>query len=349
MDRYQHILGCLLGTALGDAVGLRREGLSRQRAMRMYGGKPLQPNLMLGMGLCSDDTEHTQMVGRAIVLSQGDVSRFELAFARELRRWMLAIPAGVGFATLKACGKLLLRVSPEHSGVFSAGNGPAMRSALIGVSLSSDEDVEYFVRSSTRITHTDPKALTGAMIVARAARVSMTHASMDAIEFVGSAARSADGSEMRDLLESATKCLKQGKTPVEFAETQGWSRGVRGYINHSVPAALYCWAHSPNDFRQCVENAVLLGGDTDTVAAITGAICGANLGADKLPADWIEALSEWPRNLEWMHQLADCLCKHSAQETTQTLPKMHWLATIPRNALFAAMVISLGFRRLLPP
>ena len=59
MDRYSNILGCLLGTALGDAVGLRREGLSRQRAMRLYGGAPLQPNLLFGWGFCSDDTEHT--------------------------------------------------------------------------------------------------------------------------------------------------------------------------------------------------------------------------------------------------------------------------------------------------
>jgi ADP-ribosyl-[dinitrogen reductase] hydrolase len=50
MDRYSNILRCLLWAAVGDAVGLRREGLSRQRAMRMYGGAPLKPNLLFGCG-----------------------------------------------------------------------------------------------------------------------------------------------------------------------------------------------------------------------------------------------------------------------------------------------------------
>ncbi len=55
MDRYPHILGCLLGTALGDAVGLRREGLSPQRAARMFGARPLAPDLIFGWGWCSDE------------------------------------------------------------------------------------------------------------------------------------------------------------------------------------------------------------------------------------------------------------------------------------------------------
>src|SRR5690349_12154175 len=131
MDVQPYILGCLLGTALGDAAGLRREGLSRQRAERMYGGAPLSPTLVLDRGFCSDDTEHTQMVGCAIVLSGGEAKEFERQFSRQLKCWLLTVPAGVGWATLRACVKLLLGFGPTRSGVFSAGNGPAMRSALI--------------------------------------------------------------------------------------------------------------------------------------------------------------------------------------------------------------------------
>ena len=158
MDLYRHILGCLLGAAVGDAVGLQREGLSRQRAMRMYGGPPLSPSLLGGLGFCSDDTEHTLMIGRALALAHGDVKRFERQFASDLRKWLLTCPAGVGFATLRACLKLLVGFSPSSSGVFSAGNGPAMRSALIGVCTRSNERLGEFVRPSSRVTHTDPKA-----------------------------------------------------------------------------------------------------------------------------------------------------------------------------------------------
>src|SRR4029079_1298112 len=141
MNLYQHILGCLLGTAVGDAVGLRREGLSRARALRMYGGPPLMPALVWGRGFCSDDTEHTLMVARALALSAGNPEHFEAFLAADLKRWLLTLPAGVGLATLRACLKLLIGFAPRHSGVFSAGNGPAMRSALTGVCASDERQL----------------------------------------------------------------------------------------------------------------------------------------------------------------------------------------------------------------
>src|SRR5688572_20970981 len=98
VSRYARLLGCLLGTALGDAVGLPREGLSRRRAEKWYGSQPLRPNLIAGNGFCSDDTEHTQMVGRALALSRGNVPEFERELARQLRRWIATLPAGVGLA-----------------------------------------------------------------------------------------------------------------------------------------------------------------------------------------------------------------------------------------------------------
>lgn len=349
MERYTHILGCLLGTALGDAVGLRREGLSRRRAARMYGGPPLTPNLILGRGLCSDDTEHTQIVGRALVLSNGDVDKFEQELCSQFKRWLLSLPAGVGLATLRACLKLLLGFSPSRSGVFSAGNGPSMRSALIGVWSDSESQLQDFVRCCSRITHTDPKAEEGALIVARAARLKVNGIQTEPIDFLAQIAGQVKGEELSLRLRSAYESLTKKKTPMEYVDSQGWNSGVSGYVNQTVPAALYCWAYSPNNFRKCVEDAVLLGGDTDSVAAIAGAICGANLGSDRIPNEWLDSLSEWPRGMEWMEQLAERLCFAPANEYRQKPLQMHWLACIPRNVMFAAVVLGIGFRRLVPP
>jgi len=349
MDRYPYLLGCLLGTALGDAAGLRREGLSRQRADRMYGNLPIAPQLILGHGFCSDDTEHTQMVGRALVSSAGDVPMFEQHFARQLKCWMLTLPAGVGWATLRSCIKLLLGLGAARSGVFSAGNGPAMRSALIGAWTKSSAECEGLVRSCTRMTHTDPKAEVASLLIAKAASLKAHRVSISPIEFLETESHTVTDDELGEYLRSAVVALEAGKTSREFADSQGWSRGVSGYINHSVPAALYCWASYPNDFCRCVESAVLLGGDTDTIAAIAGAVCGANLGADELPRDWLDALVEWPRNLEWMESLAKSLSNTTSGSQAGSPPSMRWLATIPRNIVFAFIVLGLGFRRLLPP
>ncbi|QDS99219.1 ADP-ribosylglycohydrolase family protein [Adhaeretor mobilis] len=349
MNRYPHILGCLLGTALGDAVGLRREGLSRRRAERMYGGTPLGPDFILGLGFCSDDAEHTQMVGRALVLSAGHVAKFEKELSRQLKRWLVALPAGIGLATLRACIKLLLGFGPKRSGVFSAGNGPAMRTALIGVWAESDDQLKELVRICTRLTHTDPRAEEGALLVAKAARLTASGQYVEPTEFLRDAVGEVEGEELRESLQMAIKALAANKAPKEFADSLGWSEGVTGYVNHSVPAALYCWADSPNDFRRCVENAVLLGGDTDSVAAIAGAICGANVGSENLPPDWLISLAEWPRSKSWMRQLAEALSNEAKVCELPKPPGMRWLATVPRNFVFAAIVLVIGFRRLLPP
>ncbi|MCA9169396.1 MAG: ADP-ribosylglycohydrolase family protein [Planctomycetales bacterium] len=347
MSHYQHILGCLLGTAIGDAAGLRREGLTASRAQRLYGDS-FSPDLLWGHGFCSDDTEHTAMVARSLAISIDDLDHFERHLASQLKCWVLSAPAGIGLATLRACLRLLVGFGPSRSGVFSAGNGPAMRSALLGVCARSNEHCRELVRRSTRLTHTDPKAEEGAWVVASAARLTANGASVTPIEFIREAANSAQGPLLRERLWAAARALEAGQAPTEFAHSQGWSRGISGYVDETVPAALYCWASSPSDFRQSVTNAVLLGGDTDSVAAITGAIAGANLGETAIPRDWIGQLREWPRSVQWIESLARTLTDNLSGERTPP-PPMFWIATVPRNIAFAILVLGLGFRRLLPP
>ena len=289
------------------------------------------------------------MVGRALALSGGATEQFERQLAADLKIWLLTIPAGVGLATLRASLKLLLGFGPRHSGVYSAGNGPAMRSALIGVCSPSDERVVELVRVSTRLTHIDPKAEEGALLVAQAARLAVANADIAPVEFIRKAAAEVAGADLRETLRAAVQALDAGNSCLEFVQTQGWSNGVSGFVNQTVPAALYCWARSPGDFRQCIENAVLLGGDTDSVAAITGAICGANLGSDAIPSEWVERLREWPRTADWHRRLAKQLTAAKEKQAAAKPPPMHWLATVPRNAVFAAAVVMLGIRRLLPP
>lgn len=349
MDAYPHILGCLLGTAVGDAAGLRREGLSPRRAERLYGRTPIRPELACGRGFCSDDTEHTQMVGYALAASHGDVAEFERRLAGLLKRWLLTLPIGIGSATLRASIKLLLGFGVRRSGVHSAGNGPAMRSALLGVCAKSEIHMQDLVRASTRLTHTDPRAEEGALVVARAARRGVTGDSREPARFLAEAAEQVAGAELRDQLGAAAAALERGLSCAQFAAARDWSQGVSGYVNHSVPAALYCWAKSPHDLRECVESAVQLGGDADSVAAIAGAVCGANRGAAAAPAEWLARLAEWPRSVAWMEQLARTLDRPTGELPATGPPPMRWAATLPRNALVGGIVVAMALRRLLPP
>jgi len=80
--------GCLLGTAVGDALGLPAEGLSRRRQPRLV------PTLdryrfVFGHGMCSDDTDHACMLAQAVAVSGGTPARFVSSFAWRLKFWLL--------------------------------------------------------------------------------------------------------------------------------------------------------------------------------------------------------------------------------------------------------------------
>src|SRR5260370_40155970 len=107
----------------------------------------------------SDDTEHTCLVGQALLRAPRDPDAFARALAWRLRFWLLGLPAGIGRATLRALLKLWLGFPPADNGVWSAGNGPALRAALLGGCLGIDrEHLRAYVRASTRLTPLDPKA-----------------------------------------------------------------------------------------------------------------------------------------------------------------------------------------------
>ena len=149
--RADALAGVLIGTAVGDALGLPMEGLTAQRQPRLF-SPPLRHRLIGRYGMISDDTEHSLMVAQALLECPADPTAFQRALARRLRWWLMGLPAGVGFATLRAILKLWVGIPPSHSGVMSAGNGPAMRTALLGVYFADNaERRRQFVAASARM------------------------------------------------------------------------------------------------------------------------------------------------------------------------------------------------------
>lgn len=354
-DLSERIAGTILGTAVGDALGLPREGMSPRRARRMFGAAPLRHRFVFGRGMTSDDTEHTCMLAQALLRAPDDPERFARSLAWRLRWWLLGLPAGVGKATAKAILKLWLGWSPRRSGVFSAGNGPAMRSALLGVCLGDDlARLREYVRVSTRLTHTDPKAERGALAIAVAAHYGSRHG-VDGIcvrnflRTLHHAIPDLDG-DLKERLAQVAEHFGRGAPASELVESFGLKRGVTGYMYHTVPVALYCWLRSPGDFRRAVEEVIELGGDADTTGAIVGALCGATVGVAGIPPEWWQRLAEWPRSARWMSRLAERLARRFGPEQAAEKPlRLFWPALLPRNLFFLAVVLLHVLRRLLPP
>lgn len=290
---------CLIGTALGDSLGLVFEGLKAGRIAK-FKPLPLRQRFAFGKGVLSDDTLQSMFVAIAILRHPDSPELAAREFAKMLRAWFLTCPPGIGLSTAKACLKLCF--GSRESGVYSAGNGAAMRAAVIGVLTNSDKRDE-FVEAISRLTHTDPLAILGAKIVAYAVTV----------------------------------------TPEEFDQARfpDWpfdkpipSTGPTGYVVHTVNAALKIWRHHPNDIQKAIEAAILMGGDTDSVAAIVGGLIGAKTDLTKAIPDLLNWMG-WPLPDEIM----------SLSPSTKASFGRIWLT----HAISLPIIIGYGFRRLLPP
>lgn len=343
-------IGCILGTAVGDALGLPYEGVSPDRSPRLL-GPPDRYRFFFGRGMISDDTEHTCMVSQSLIEANGDVDLFAKRFAMRLRWWTLAFPAGVGKATARAGIKLWLGAKPDRAGVFSAGNGPAMRAAIFGTASDDVPHMLELVRASSRLTHSDPKAEYGAIAVALAARHSRDHDSVDANLWLSGVvnAMGENGSEMTELLRRSVDSATEGESTKLFADSLGLSQGVTGYTYHTVPVAIHAWLSYPKDYKQAVTTAIQCGGDADTTAAIVGGIVGAGVGEAGIPAHWVDGIWEYPRSCSWMRSLGETLTDAIEQNRPAKALTLNPLAVLLRNLLFLFIVLFHGFRRLAPP
>jgi poly(ADP-ribose) glycohydrolase ARH3 len=71
--------------------------------------------------------------------------------------------------------------------------------------------------------------------------------------------------------------------------------------------ALYCFLRHRDSYSACVHPAVFIGGDTDTIASMAGALSGAYLGEAAIPAGWIDAIREEKYTPTRIRQIADLL------------------------------------------
>jgi len=357
IDRIDRLTGVLLGTAVGDALGLPREGLSGQRAARLFGDGPLRHRFLLGRGMISDDTEHACMTAQALLAAPDDQARFARSLAFRLQGWLLALPPAVGWGTLRAILRLWIGFSPARSGVSSAGNGAAMRAPILGACLAFTPDrIEPMVRASSRLTHRDPRAEEGALVLALAA----AHAAVRAPGEIAPEALFAElrarpfRDDLRRALDDTEDALARGASAADLAVALGLQDGVSGFILETVPAALFCWLKSPGDVRGAVSEVIRMGGDADSTGAIVGGLAGAAAGARAIPDEWLSGILDWPRSVAWMRRLGERLAEHFPEAPVAEpalagpLP-LFWPAIPLRNLVLLVVALGHGFRRMLPP
>lgn len=306
-QRLDSIEGLLLGVAIGDALGLAREGLSRRTALRKFGRPPLKYQLWPGVGLYSDDTQLMLMAAQAIVNSRSQSEDFIRSYRRRLSWYAISMPAGVGGATWISGLLSWLSFCGIRGGWWSAGNGASTRSMLIALALHNTGHRTWkWVQDSARITHIHPHAVDGCVILATLAEIAATNrpGRLNAQAALKRLIQTCQIIVLRDRLEAIVPFLEQERSPSSVARHFGWKRGISSHIVPTVVMATYCWLRFPLDYRRCVESAITLGGDSDSLGAIVGGLAGSHLGKSALPAELVQQLDDWPHDRQWIHNMA---------------------------------------------
>ncbi len=315
----------LLGTAIGDALGVPFEGMRAEAIARR--APALDRFALLGRrGFVSDDTEQSALVAMCLARHPTDRERCVRAFRRALLGWLARLPWGIGGGTLRACIRIALGMS--RSGVRSAGNGAAMRAAIVGAFFRDAPREERFRWSDAlaEVTHVDPRAVEGARFVAEVAAIGDPRAALVALS----------NAELRAAIERALALADARCETADAARVLG----ATGYSVSSVSLATFLFARYGG--MRAIREAVRAGGDADTNAAIVGAWIGARDGEGALDADLVAQLHDGPFGRKHLEAIAADLAR--ACEGGAPAARYAWPLALARNVALFPVVLFHAFR-----
>ncbi|WP_337177313.1 ADP-ribosylglycohydrolase family protein [Paludisphaera sp.] len=332
----------LLGTALGDALGLPCEGMSARAIARRFG--PVDRFRLLGRaGFVSDDTEQSALMAQSLARHPRDVEACVRDFRRALLGWFCRLPWGVGLATVKACLRIAAGVSP--SGVMSAGNGAAMRSAIVGVfHRDRPDERRAFARALAEVTHRDPRAVEGAVFVAEvAALAARPGLARPAPDLLREARGVVEDAQLGRAIDEGLAMAASDHATLDAAGACGTS----GFVVHTLAFASFAFARFGDDPMRALTETISAGGDTDSIAAIVGAWSGARSGAAWLPTELIGRIHDGPFGPGHLKGLARSL-RAADDGAPADPPRYSAAAAMGRNLALYPVVLAHGFRRLAP-
>jgi ADP-ribosyl-[dinitrogen reductase] hydrolase len=253
----------------GDYYGLGNEGIARKHIRdRKF------------MRFISDDTEHMYLTIDALNRSDSPQT-FSVLLRHNLRSWLATLPPGVGFATLKACLRMWLT---KNSGSYSAGNGPLMRVLPIVDRIPLEQQQEY-LRISTTLTHTDPKALTAVIAYCNLLNCIKTQPNNTA-SLLKTYLTLSDEPEWIRLVTALETQIKLDHTLETLLSSVSCEQGISGYCYHTIIGITAIMLYGINhNFKgsNYFEATLHAGGDTDTTCALMGPIVAQLDPAFKIP------------------------------------------------------------------
>jgi poly(ADP-ribose) glycohydrolase ARH3 len=315
--------GCFLGATIGDIAGAVVEAESpgyiastfssidqilATDAVEEFTGPPWK------VGRFTDDTQMMLCVAEWLAAGEAPSGEHLLArFSDAFEPWRR-----YGSGT-----EMILRAFAQHRSQWrelstmmfpegSYGNGSAMRVAPVGLAFAHDLNLVSSVAiESSRPTHSHPLAYQGAVIQAMAVASAATMTESDPSNFLRTLRSSLtrfedllqDISRFAQALDEIESGLKRDASCLAMSSVLG--TGIAAY--EAVPMAIYCFLRNTHSYPHVIHDAVFIGGDTDTIASMAGAISGAFLGRDAIPEKWLKTVREEAWTVGRIEDLADRL------------------------------------------
>jgi ADP-ribosylglycohydrolase len=304
-DTKKAIPSLLFGVAAGDALGVPVEfqprGSFRVTGMRGYGTYNQPP------GTWSDDTSLTLCLADS--LSRGfdpeDIARNFIKWRDEAAFTARGTVFDIGTATAKAIGRLKAGIAPEKAGcagVNENGNGSLMRIAPLVFYLAGKPEAERFqiTKTVSSITHAHSWSVAACCIYLEYLR-KLALGMEKGAAYAELRGDFSDGHPRvdADTLEKFTRLLR---SDISALPESGIKSG--GFVIDTLEAAFWCFL-TTGSYGDAVLKAVNLGEDTDTTAAVTGALAGLAYGLDGIPGAWLDSLA----GFETIRRLSEAMAR----------------------------------------
>ena len=302
---FDHACGALIGMAIGDALGMPSQTLSRVDIVRHYGKiadfvAPFDDHPVshgLSAAEVTDDTEQTLLLAARLINGNGTLD--ETLWAEDLIAWEADVRKRglrdlLGPSTKAALEAMLSGTTPAEAGRHGTTNGAAMRIAPVGVATpsSSLNTLVDQVELACRLTHN-----TGEAIAAAAAVASVISSGIDGLSFDAALSRALKAAELgqkrgyaegnRQISRNISEAVAYARTGVsveKFVDKVGTSVAS----HEAIPAAFGVVILAGGDPWKATLIAANIGDDTDTIGAISGAMAGACVGVSGFPAEKID-------------------------------------------------------------
>uniref|UniRef100_A0A3P9J9X3 ADP-ribosylhydrolase ARH3 n=1 Tax=Oryzias latipes TaxID=8090 RepID=A0A3P9J9X3_ORYLA len=331
--------GALVAGVLGDCIGGEFEGAEEvpmESVLQHLSGLDDETK---GNGVLeySDDTAMTRCVVQSLLTRAGfDEQDLARRFAKE---YSTSPGRGYGNGVIQVLKKLssfqlsdvYQPARDQFNGRGSFGNGGAMRTAPFALTFPDRADVKRFARLGAMLTHSCSLGYNGAILQALAVHFSLQGALDLPLQFINNLIAEMEEVEDNKETRNDARILKEAEKP--FCERL---HRVRDLMNrskvsieeviselgngiaalHSVPTAIFCVLHclqpleglpeSYGGLERTIAYSLALGGDTDTIACMAGAIAGAHYGIEAIPQSWIrccEGAEDADANAERLHKL----------------------------------------------